>query len=142
LKPLTTEEIRTKKDEIRAFLQQRGTMIAVIAKEKPSEEKVDKLKKVAQLIEGSIFDQWFESTLTVLDIYGGVPTPPTFTEEQSMNARMTSTAKTIMIAKDTSADYANYVITLVLGLYGGLLPEDQAKILFPSAKEDDPSYIA
>ena len=141
MKPLTTEEIRTKKDDIRRFLASRGgSVVAVIAKEKPRDEEFDKLTELARLVESSIFDQWFESTLTVLSLYEDVKPPPSFTEEQVMVARLTSAAKTIAVAKDTSYNYANYLITLVLGLYGGLLPDDQAQELF-KAKEGDPTYI-
>jgi hypothetical protein len=141
VKPLTTEEIRAKKGEIRRFLASRGgSVVAIIAKEKPKQEEIDKLTELARLVESSIFDQWFESTLTVLDLYVDVKPPPSFTEEQVMVARLKSAAKTIAVAKDTSYNYANYVITLVLGLYGGLLPDDQAQELF-NAKEDDPTYI-
>jgi hypothetical protein len=76
----------------------------------------------------------------VLGLYEDVKPPPSFTEEQVMVARLTSAAKTIAVAKDTSYNYANYLITLVLGLYGGLLPDDQAQELFKT-KEDDPTYI-
>ena len=141
MKPLSIEEIRAKKDDIRHLLASRGgSVVAVIAKEKPKQEEFDKLTELARLVESSIFDQWFESTLTVLGLYEDVKPPPSFTEEQVMVARLTSAAKTIAVAKDTSINYADYLITLVLGLYGGLLPDDQAQELF-NAKEDDPTYI-
>ena len=141
MRPLSIEEIRAKKDDIRHLLASRGgSVVAVIAREKPRQEEFDKLTELARLVENSIFDQWFESTLTVLGLYEDVKPPPSFTEEQVMVARLTSAAKTIAVATDTSINYANYLITLVLGLYGGLLPDDQAQELF-KAKEDDPTYI-
>jgi hypothetical protein len=141
MKPLSIEEIRAKKDKIRHLLASRGgSVVAVIAKEKPKQEEFDKITELARLVECSIFDQWFESTLTVLGLYEDVKPPPSFTEEQVMVARLTSAAKTIAVAKDTSINYADYLITLVLGLYGGLLPDDQAQELFKT-RDDDPTYI-